>query len=342
MMIQRFILVVFCLYGGVCCAAFSRLDAEDVVRRALIARGMRQGYDAETGIYTVIASAAKRGVDPGSPVFRAQQVVCFRSAELNAFHQILNMRGQSMAGKTAVLRAAAAKSLRSIVETLSQADLDGCILVEFHGRQDGDNCMIAVAMCWSEELEKRARASAAGSLRPADSWIDELKTRLDGLGGDLLPPTLSFVDSAGFFHRAGVGVAPFDGESTLRRNAAVKEADFWARKNLQLALYGRAAMRKKAELMKSRDRLENIDNHSSLYEALGDVSADMQLPAGSRPIFDKVEQIGDGRMKSFVVVYGVCPPKGVRTVLDSSPKMIGDIPSGMMIFNPNTGKFEKQ
>ena len=342
MTIRRVILVGFCLCGGVCCAAFSRLDAEDVVRRALVAKGMRQGYDAETGIYMVIASATKSGVDPRSSTCCAQQSSCFRLAELNAFHQILNMRGQSMAGKTAVQRSDAAKSVRSFVETLSQADLDGCLLVEFHGRQDGDNCVIAVAMCWSEELERRARASAAGSLWPADSWIDELKRRLDGLGGDLLPPTLSFVDSAGFFHRAGVGIAPFDGASALRYNVAVREADLWARKNLQLALYGFAAMRKKAELMKSRDRLANIENLSSLYEALGEVSADTQLPAGSRPIFDKVVQIGGGRMKSFVVVYGVDSPKGVRAVSDSSSKEIGKTLEGGMIFNPNTGKFEKQ
>ena len=101
-------------------------------------------------------------------------------------------------------------------------------------------------------------------------------------------------------------------------------------------------MRKKAELMKSRDRLANIENLSSLYEALGEVSADTQLPAGSRPIFDKVVQIGGGRMKSFVVVYGVDSPKGVRAVSDSSSKEIGKTLEGGMIFNPNTGKFEKQ
>ena len=58
MTVRRFILAGLCLCGGACCAAFSRLDAEDAVRRALAANGMHQGYDAETGVYTVIASAA--------------------------------------------------------------------------------------------------------------------------------------------------------------------------------------------------------------------------------------------------------------------------------------------
>ena len=158
----------------------------------------------------------------------------------------------------------------------------------------------------------------------------------------MLPPTLSFVDSAGFFHRAGVGRAPFDGASALQRNAAVKEADLWARKNLQLALYGRAAMRKKAELMKAHDRLEGERSLSSAYEALGDVSADTPLPAGSRPLFDKVVQVGDGQMKSFVVVYGVDPPKTVRGISDSGSQTAERAPDGVLIWNPNTGKFEKQ
>jgi hypothetical protein len=342
MTVRRFILAGLCLCGGACCAAFSRLDAEDAVRRALAANGMHQGYDAETGVYMVIASAAKSGVAPGTATCCAQQAACFRSAELNAFHQILNMRGQSMAGRTAVQRDAAAKSVRSFVETLSQADLDGCLLVEFQGWQDGDTCVVAVAMSWSEDLERRARASAAGRLRPADAWIDELKGCLAECDGDVLPPTLSFVDSAGFFHRAGVGRAPFDGASALQRNAAVKEADLWARKNLQLALYGRAAMRKKAELMKAHDRLEGERSLSSAYEALGDVSADTPLPAGSRPLFDKVVQVGDGQMKSFVVVYGVDPPKTVRGISDSGSQTAERAPDGVLIWNPNTGKFEKQ
>ena len=205
------------------------------MRRALAANGMHQGYDAETGVYMVIASAAKSGVAPGTATCCAQQAACFRSAELNAFHQILNMRSQSMAGKTSVQRDAATKLVRTFVETMSRADLDGCLVIDFYGKQDGDRCVVAVAMCWSDELERRAHASAAGSLRPADSWIDELKSRQSGVGDSLLPPTMSFVDSAGFFHRVGVGAASFKEESDLRRSIALSEADRWGRKNLQQA-----------------------------------------------------------------------------------------------------------
>ena len=218
MMIRRLLLVGLCLCCGICLAAFSRVDAEDVVRRALSAKKICQGYDPETGMYTVIASAEKKGVNPDSPMFCALQSSCFRLAELRAFHQILNMRSQSMAGKTSVQRDAATKLVRTFVETMSRADLDGCLVIDFYGKQDGDRCVVAVAMCWSDELERRAHASAAGSLRPADSWIDELKSRQSGFGDSLLPPTMSFVDSAGFFHRVGVGTASFDGDSDLRRS----------------------------------------------------------------------------------------------------------------------------
>ena len=331
------IVAALCLCSGVCCAAFSCLDAENAVRRTLAARGIRPGFDSETGAYTVIASAAKGGVDPKSPTFCALQSACFRLAELKAIHQILNMRSQTMEGGTSVQRDASAKSVRTFVEALSQNDLDGCLLVGFDGRVDGDGCVAAVAMSWSKDLEQRARASAAGNLRPADAWIDELKTRLDGLGGSLLPPTLSFVDSAGFFHNVGVGTASLDDESDLRRNAAAREADILARKNLQLALDGLAAMRKKAELMKSWGRREGIENLSSAYEALGEVSADTPLPHGSRSIIDMVVESGNG-LKTFVIVYGVIPPKKESGSLPSA----GTAPKDVLIWNPKTGKFEKQ
>ncbi len=331
------IIAVLCLCGGLGCAAFSSLDAENAVRRTLVARGIRQGFDSETGAYTVIASAVKRGVGPESPMFCAQQSVCFRQAELKAIHQILNMRAQTMEGGTSVRRDPSEKSARTFVETLSQNDMDGCLLVAFDGRVDGDGCVAAVAMSWSEDLERRARASAACRLRPADSWVDELKARLDGLGGSQLPPTLSFVDSAGFFHYVGVGSASFDDGSDLRRNAAVREADLMARKNLQLALYGRAAMRKKAELMTARARVDGAENLSAAYEALGEVSATTPLPQGSRPLFDKVVPAGNGS-KAFVVVYGVVPPKTADGNLPSA----GTAPKDVLIWNPRTGKFEKQ
>lgn len=325
---RRFILAVLCLCGGICFAAVSCLDVEDALRRALAERGIRQGHDAETGVCTVIASASKKG---------AQPYACFRMAELKALHQILNMRSQTMSGATAVRRDEAAKTVRSFVETLSRADLDGCLLVDFRGQKNGDGWVVAVAMCWSEDLESRARASASGALQPADSWVDELKRLVDGCDGELLPPTLSFVDSKGFFHRAGVGVARVGGVSPLQRDAAAREADLLARKNLQLALYGRAAMRKKAELMKSWSRSDGGGSLSSAYEALGEVSAEGPLPNGSRSVYDRVVQSDDGS-KAFVVVYGVVRAKAVGTVRPTAEAVSGDA----LIWNPGTGKFEKQ
>lgn len=332
------IFATLALCGGVCCAAVSRLDAEDALRRRMAQRDVRLGCDAERGTYTVVASAAKSGCEPGSPASSALRVTCYRLAELRAIHQILNMRGQSMAGKTVVQRDrvddAAVKTARTFVETFSQSDMDGCVMVDACELNEGGTCAVAVAVTWSADLERRARASAAGSLQPAGDWIEELKSYLDMWDGGLLPPALAFVDSAGFFHQLGVGMADFAGESTLERNAAARLADLWARKNLQLALYGRAAMRKKAELMKASSRREELQSLTSMYEALGEVAAEGPLPAGSTSILDTVMTDSSNSNKLLIVVYGV----KVAPVPQAKPKES----SGMMIFNPNTGKFEKQ
>ena len=335
------IVVALCLCGVFCRAAISRLDAEDAVRRRLVQRDMRLGFDAEKGSYMVIASAAKSGSELGSSATCAPRVACYRLAELRAIHQILNMRKQTMAGETSVHRDpvgdATVKTVRTFVETFSQSDMDGCLAVDACELNEGEKCVVAVAMTWSADLERRARASADGTLQPAADWGGELKNYLDRWDGGLLPPALAFVDSAGFFHQLGVGAASLAGESTLERNAAACLADLWARKNLQLALYGRAAMRKKAELMMSRGRLAETDPLSSAYEALGEVSAEGPLPAGSRSIYDKVVQTKDGA-KSVLIVYGIVPPPKAGGVLPT----MGKTADGIQIWNPRTGKFEKQ
>ena len=339
------IVLAFCLCGGACAAAVSQLDAEDAVRRRVVQRGLRVGLDAETGTYTVIASAAKSGGEPGSPASCAQRVACYRLAELRAVHQILNMRGQTMAGQTAVRRDrvgdAAVKAVRTFVETLSESDMDGCVVVDACELNDGARCIVAVAMTWSAELERRARASAEGSLRPAAAWIEELKAYLGEWGGGLPPPTVAFVDSAGFFHRLGVGAAALGGSSPLERNAAARAADLWARKNLQLALFGRAAMRKKAERMKTSSRREELQSLASAYEALGEVAVEGPLPTGSLSILESV--VADSpNSGTLLVVYGVKTQGTAAGAAVSVRPGSSEGTSGVMVFNPVTGKFEKQ
>ncbi len=340
------ILAALALCGGSCCAAVSRLDAEDSLRRHLEQRDLRPGFDAETGAYTVIASAARSGCEPGSSASCAQRVTCYRLAELKAIHQILNMRGQNMAGKSEMRREqdgdATDKAVRTFVETLSQGDLDGCVVVDSCERTEGAECVVAVAMTWSADLARRARASADGSLRPAGNWIEELKGYLDEWGDGLLPPVVTFSDSAGYLHRLGVGMAALDGETPLQRNAAARLADMWARKNLQLALFGRAAMRKKAELLKVSSRRDELQNLTSAYEALGEAAAEGPLPSGSLSVLDTVMADSANANKLLIVVYGVHSQGPAAVSAGSGAPPGRGAPSGILIFNPKTGKFENQ
>ena len=352
MTVRLAISVALCLCGGVCFAAVSQLDAEATVRRRVVQRGLRVGTDLETGAYTVIAGASMSGSTPGSSAYDAQKATCFRLAELKAMHQILNMRAQTMSGKSEVKRERmgdeAVKVVSTFVETLSQSDTDGCVVVDTCELHEGAKCVVAVAMTWSEDLECRARASAAGSIQPAEKWIEELKMHLSRWDGRMLPPTVAFVDSAGFFHRLGVGAASLAGESPLERKAAVGLADLLARKNLQLALYGRAAMRKKAALMMASSRREDCQSLTSAYKALGDVSVESSLPLGSCPLFDKIVGGQDGSGKSLLVVYGVKEPghasacgvgdRETASTMQTAPASN----SGVMVFNPNTRRYERK
>ena len=335
-----------CLCGMFCRAAISQLEAEDTVRRRVVQRGLHVGFDAEKGAYIVIASASKSGCDSSSSAYCAQRVACFRLAELKAIHQIIDMRLQMMTGSSEVLRERlgndAVKTASTFVETFSRMDMDGCVILDSCALNEGAKCVVAMAMVWSEDLKRSARASAAGTIRPAAAWVEELKCYLGKWDDGLLPPTVAFVDSAGFFHRLGVGTASLGGDSLLDRNAAARLADMWARKNLQLALYGYAAMRRKAELMKTSSSRRELNSLASAYEALGDVAAEGPLPAGSTSILDAVVTDSSNSGKLLVVVYGVKTQEAVEgaadSVLQNNPKGT----AGIMIFNPITGKFEKK
>lgn len=337
---------VCCLCGMLCSAGISQLDAEDAVRRRLLQCGLRVGFDAEKGTYIVIASASKTGCVPRSSTYCAQRVACFRLAELKAIHQIIDMRSQTMTGRSEVLRKrwgdTAVKTASTFVETFSQMDMDGCVVLDSCVLNEESKCVVATAMVWSEDLERCARASAAGTLLPAAAWVEELKHYLGKWGDGLLPPTVEFVDSAGFFHHLGIGIASLGGDSPLERNAAVRLADMWARKNLQLALYGRAAMRRKAELMKTSSSRRELNSLASAYEALGDVAAEGSLPAGSTPILDAVVMDSSNYGKFLVVVYGVKMQEAAAGVVDSALQRNPKESSGVLIFNPNIGKFEKK
>ena len=94
--------------------------------------------------------------------------------------------------------------------------------------------------------------------------------------------------------------------------------------------------------MKTSSRREELQGLASAYEALGEVSAEGPLPTGSLSILESVMKDSSGSGKLLVVVYGVkTQGTAAGAVVPVQPGR-SEGTSGVMVFNPKTGKFEKQ
>ncbi|MGN0852595.1 MAG: hypothetical protein ACI4Q3_04375 [Kiritimatiellia bacterium] len=307
---RRTILLAACLLlGG---ASASCLELEERVRREVLAGGLAPGFDDERGTCLAIAGAERvLAVSAGEDAFRQAQALCFRMAELRARHQIMDALGMGAQGSTAAGRVSAgdrvAKSVETVFSTFSQSPIVGCERIAFRAERKKDRLAVAVALKWSRALEWQERRSAEGTIAPAPGWQAEFRARFAVAPDAVLPPTLLFVDSAGFVHHVGVGTSLASDASALRTRAALTGAELRARGNFQLLLFGDAAVRKhvQAQLASGREGLEAYRTVSSAFAALGRVSASGALPAGSCEIHLARVPLPDGTGTLWVSFYGL-------------------------------------
>ncbi len=300
MKLRGAISVFLVLTAGMLLAAGSGLDAEAQVRRQLRQLGVQVGYDATGDAYTVIVSARRQCAQVGS--YGSARTVCFRMAELRARHQIMNALGMAASGATTVQRGAGSKGVSTVFSTFAEREVRGCEIVAFHESCDEDGLVVALALQWRRALDRQELATDAGAVVPAPDWEKAFTQWFAGTGWRLPPPTMVFVDGNGFVHRLGVGIAEPKGDGPLWNSSALKMAESFARKNLQLALYGNAEVRKTAA---ARMKTGGDGGASvSAYEALGTVSALGVLPQGTRDVLMQMVDCPSSLRKLMLSIYG--------------------------------------
>lgn len=304
MKLRGAIFVLLALAVGTLMAAGSGLDAEAQVRRQLRRLGVQVGFDATGDAYTVVASARHRCGPDG--LYGPVRTVCFRMAELRARHQIMNALGMVASGSSAVHRESSggvgSKSVSTVFSMFAEREVRGCEIVAFRECRDEGVLVVALALRWRRALDRQELATDGGAVAPAPDWEATFAQWLDGTGWQLPPPMMVFVDGNGFVHRIGTGISEPKGNGQLWNSTALKMAEMLARKNLQLAVYGNAEVRKTAAArMKSGGE---GGSSASAYEALGTVSASGALPQGTREVLMKMVDCPNSPRKLMLSVYG--------------------------------------
>ena len=340
-------------FAVLCCAA-SRVSAnaaDDFVLAYLQEKGISLGVNSRAGEIVAIGHASCPSDSFGND-FASLRDKCHKLASLDARSEILRTLAVTSSGeRDAGLRhdgMQGERTVSSACKAFSERILSGWWVMVSRECLDGNRFSVAVAIVWSPSSERRFDDLKAGRLIPAQNWKEELLAYLKGQDLTSWADVRLFVDSAGFPHMMGIGTAEWDGHR-LFRDAALRRADMLARKNLLLALYGDSAVM--AAAGKWRRDASSASGHEkeqvTFYESLAEVRVTMPLPRGCQSIY--VTEVGcgqDGR-KKIISVFSFEPPVAVDAGgtggNETNRSATSDVqPSGMMIFNPNTGKFEKQ
>lgn len=344
------------LAGIVCltvlCCAVPRASAdvaEDLVLDFLRGKGIPLGLNSQAGEIVAIGHASCPA-DPSGDDFAALRDKYYKVASLHARSEILlSLAVASSATRNAGLHHDGISGERTAAlacTAFSERILSGWWVLVSREHLDGNRLSVAVAVAWSPFSEHRFDDLKAGHLVPSLNWKDELLAYIKGQDLSSWADVRLFVDSAGFPHLMGVGVSDWNGH-TLFRDAALRRADMFAQKNLLLALYGDAAVREAAGKWR-RDVSPSSGKDAgqmSFYESLAEVSVTMSPPKGCRPIYVDEVTGHEGR-KMIVSVFSFEPPvvePGVQVMEKRTDAGVAGVPSsGILIWNPKTGKFEKQ
>lgn len=342
--------------GTVClavlCSVASRVSAdvaEDLVMAYLHERGIALGCNSQAGEIVAIGRAHCLPGSPGGD-FASLRDKCHKIASLKARSEILqSILVTSSAAREAGLGhdgVAGERTAASACRAFSERRLSGWWVLVSREHVDGAGLSVCVAVAWSPSSERRFCDLKARRLVPAGDWKDELLAYIKGQDLTSWADVRLFVDSAGFPHLMGIGTADWEGHPSFR-NAALRRADMLAQKNLLLGLYGDSAVMEAAG-KRRRDASSGSATSAELsdfYESLSEVGITMPLPEGCRPIYMTETGVGENGRRKVLSVFSYEPSvvasaggagvgKGGRgTAFEASP-------SGVMIFNPNTGKFE--
>ena len=306
-------------------------------------KGLHAGYNEEFGEFVVIAHAQTRCADPS--VDMSVWAFCrdvFLKAHAKARREIANMVKGSLEASNALIKMSVDDErirARTAAIAMTADELpSGVIMLAVEGVWRDGIYAASVAMAWSEKWDGRTRDSLAGVIVPAADWKAQLHRAVEMTRVELLPPCGEFVDSNGFAHFFGADVSDVLSCPERGRGAALMSMEKRALSRLQLAYDGSGA----AALGMHISTQSKGDAEMALKTAAGGIgsAASSSMPRNVC-VFEGNVVSETFKRSLYAIVYAAdCtkPSETKRKKVNSSSSASPNV----MIFNPNTGKFEKQ
>ena len=367
------------LRGCICCyacllllAAFAEGDfsaefndsALSRLERLLSEEGIRCGYSSERQSLVVIGYAEKElpNLVANPQMFMACRNERILAAELDVRKNLiktlkLHLKSRDVAA-LAVKNEDVGQANVSSTELSAERELMGCAVLRTCETYVNGLYQVAVAMQWSAQMAQAAEQTLCVPVGRKDSsgetneWM-RWASRADWSS---MAGNRKFIDSEGIVRYVGIGCADVEGleiaSPWMRR--AQDSALYQARANLSLALYSDTASVEAVIRVYSELSGELGDSSDSYESYIGKTTRQSNRQTVFAPeVYATFVTHPITKRKMFVSVCGYEPWQLaelgiVSPQLRSSAAQLGSsakkesLASGVMLWNPNTGKFENQ
>ena len=334
-----------------------------VLDRKLSELGIRSGYSPENKTLVVIGyvETEMSAYAFSMPMFMLRRNKMILAAELDARKSLikalkthLELRDVSSLGMD---DAKASRADESTVALLSQKELKGVTILRTCEMYVNGVYHVGVAMRWSPQMSQKTMQTLRGlSARNASADSKgEWKHWASQIDWSTMAGNQKLIDSEGVVRYVGIGCADVEGleVSSPWMRRAQDSALYQARANLSLALYADTASVEAVLRLYSELSDEHGDTADSYEKYVGKVTRHSDKRTALAPeVYATFVTHPITKRKMFVSVCGYEPwqlaelgivdrdmPQGPQ--IGDSFQNSSTENSGVMIFNPNTGKYEK-
>ena len=334
--------------------------AVESLEASLKKQGFESGYNASSDSYVFIGSSEHdlEASDIHSMDVLRRNVWCLE-AELNARKTMVKvlMTKFRISGESEVSndRGRAVRKSHSDSEHWAQRVLLGCTTVGSEEVYSDGRYQIAVAVKWSEKDERRTIESfldvkhGATAFGVWTNWLSQTDVAV-------LPSTWSFEGEDGMIRHVGIGYADVEGieDSSLFMQSAKDSALTWARTSLSLALCSDFSSFDRV-MFDLKEQTGSEEAHRQLETKLNSyvTRVSRKLTAFAPEVYFTFAVHPITKRKIYVSVCGYEPWElaelGIidrkmlqRSRVEVSTQKSATEDSGVMIFNPNTGEYERK
>lgn len=288
-------------------------DATDAVRAFLAKNGIQEGYDAERERFVIVDDGLRELPKLDAPDF-------FKIREQTALVAVFSAKRkliESLDMKVVVDDSVELKSdgdetvqtTKSVTDIFASRILHGCTVLDVEESHENGVYQVAVAVAWSEKLEKAARAALSGDGRKTTPEQDDAEWAAWAARTDFakrIGPA-QFTDSHGVYRYAGVGCVDVEGKKGNEMKLAKRGAEEIAKQALACSLWADTVAHDRAETILREQSAAGIDTAEVEEDFVSRVSQECKRPVLKRDVFKgKVVHPLTGRTM-FVHVVGVDP-----------------------------------